>query len=466
MASDRRSKAETLSQGFARFASGLDGARLPAKVTAALKFAVMDCLAATLAGATQPVALKMLELAAAGEGRPGEASIVGHRRRAGTAGAALVNGASAHACDFDDTSETMCGHPTSPALPAILALAEARGRSGLEVLAALAAALEVTTKLGRVAGWQAYVSGWHATAALGVFGAAAGGARVLGLDADETAVAIAIAASRAAGLRANIGSMVKPMHVGFAARDGVEAALLAAAGATASLAALDGPTGFLETYVPRHDPVAGLAGRLGDPFDIIKPGIAFKKYPSCWDTHSAVDAVLALRKAHGLVPEAVKEIRCRIPPGMGADLAYPDPRTPLEGKFSMGFCLAVALSRGRLTLAEFVQDVVDDAGVRALIPRTRTIHDPAMASPNPKNFCTAAKVEIDLADGRTLGETVWKMRGHPENPMSAAEFEEKFADCARGVLDAGRAKEALRLIGSLETLSDIRPLMAQLVPTA
>jgi 2-methylcitrate dehydratase PrpD len=454
---------EPLARAVARFVAGLDGASLPTPVTAALTLAVMDCLASALAGAREPVSRKVLELAAGG--LDGEAAVVGHRRRAAAAQAALVNGTMAHACDFDDTSEAMCGHPTAPTLPAILALAEARRRSGRDVLAALAAAIEVETKLGRAAAHEVYRKGWHATAAFGVLGAAAGAAKVLALGADGVAAALGIAASRAAGLRANIGSMTKPLHVGFAARDGVEAALLAEAGVTANVSALDGPCGFLATFAPGYDASVAVGG-LGSPFEVIDPGIAFKKYPSCWDTHAAVDAVLALKRAHGLAADGIAEIRCRLAPGMGADLAYREARTPLEGKFSMEFCLAAALVRGRLTPAEFVQDVVDDAAVRRLSGRVLRLVDPALADPDPRSFCAAARVEIDTAGGRTVERTVRHMRGHPRNPMSAAEFEEKFAACARGVLDAGRAQEALGLIAALATLPDVRPLMAALTPAA
>src|SRR5262249_37581547 len=152
---------------------------------------------------------------------------------------------------------------------------------GLDVLIALTAALEVTTKLGRAAGYELYRAGWHATATLGVFGAAVGACKIFRLDAERTAVALGIAASRACGLRANIGTMVKPFHCGFAARDGLEAALLAAATATASPHALDGPAGFLNTFAPKHDRAVDVAALLGNPFEHREPGIVFKKYPSC-----------------------------------------------------------------------------------------------------------------------------------------------------------------------------------------
>ena len=327
---------EPLSRGIGRFVSGLDVAALrPSEVTA-LRFTVADCLASALAGAEAPATKAAIAILADNYGGNGTATILGHRDRTTALAAAMVNGTMAHACDFDDVSEPMCGHPTAPALPAILALAEIRGRSGSDVLVALAAALEVMTKLGRIAGYELYRSGWHPTATLGVFGAAAGAAKILGLDAERTATAISIAASRASGVRANIGTTVKPLHCGFSARDGLECALLASAGATANAHALEGPNGFLKAFTPQHDDIQALVESLGNPFDISEPGIDFKKYQSCWDTDSGIEWALYLRKTYSIEPADVKAIRCALAPGMGADLVYPQPSTPLQGKFSDG----------------------------------------------------------------------------------------------------------------------------------
>jgi 2-methylcitrate dehydratase PrpD len=455
---------EPLSLGIGRFVSGLDVAALRSGEVKALRFTVADYLASALAGAEESATKASIAILADNYGRNGAATILGHRDRATALAAAMVNGTMAHACDFDDVSEPMCGHPTAPALPAILALAEIRGGSGSDVLVALAAALEVMTKLGRIAGYELYRSGWHPTAALGVFGAAAGAAKILGLDAERTATAISIAASRAAGVRANIGTTVKPLHCGFAARDGLECALFASAGATANAHALEGPNGFLKAFTPQHDDIQALVESLGNPFDISEPGIDFKKYPSCWDTHSAIEAALYLRTTYSIEPAEVKAIRCVLAPGMGADLVYPRPSTPLQGKFSMEFCVAIATLHGRVSLTDFVQASVDSPAVRALIDVATLAYDQALASGDAKSFCAAARVDIDLKDGRSMSKTVTYMRGHPKNPMSPEEFEQKFRDCAEPVLGTERANEALKIIGQLDKLRDIRALTSKLVP--
>ncbi|PBB41224.1 hypothetical protein CK222_24095 [Mesorhizobium sp. WSM3866] len=455
--------AGSLTKAIGNFVSRLEFGALSPTDLNTLKYGIMDCLACVIAGATEPVTQMVLDKIVNASPTGGNAAIFGHSVRSSPLGAALANGVMAHACDFDDVSDPMCGHPTAPALPAILAAGEMAACSGRDVLLAYAAAIEVMGKLGRAAGFELYKSGWHATAALGVFGAAAGASKILGLDEERTATAISIAASRVAGIRSNIGTMVKPMHCGFAARDGLEAALLAAADATANSDALAGSNGFLDTYVPQRDRSVDVVSLLGNPFDLRSPGIVFKKYPSCLDTHSAIDAVLELRNRHDIRPEDVKSIRCLLAPGVGGDLAYHAPKTPMEGKFSMEFCSAVALVRGRVSLAEFSQEVLNDPAVRRLIGISRLDFDPELTNRDPRSFCAAARVEITLEDGQVVKKAVHHMRGHPENPMADWEFVEKFRDCGAAVLGPTQTDRALAAIEQLEELSDLGPLTTCLV---
>lgn len=150
-------------------------------------------------------------------------------------------------------------------------------------------------------------------------------------------------------------------------------------------------------------------------------------------------------------------------PGVGGDLAYHAPQAPMEGKFSMEFCSAVALARGRVSLAEFSQEVVDDPVIQRLINISNIDFDPELTSPNPRSFCAAARVEISLEDGRVIDKTVQYMRGHPENPMAGDEFVSKFEDCARSVLSPANTARALAAIEQMDRLSDLRVLMSALV---
>lgn len=450
-----------LSAEIADFICRLDARAMDGTLIQALKQTVMDCLAATLAGTTEDVSRKLVEHVADGANQP--STLIGHARRTTPLGAALANGTMAHACDYDDTSESMCGHPTAPMLPAVLAAAEMRNRSGLDVLAAVAAGLEVATKLGKASGYEQYHSGWHATATLGVLAAAAGAARALGLDRAGVATALGIAASRVGGLRANIGTMTKPLHVGFAAHNGLEAALLAESGVTASPTALDGTFGFLKVYAPEKGSAEGVAESLGNPFDVLSPGIAYKLYPSCWDTHGTIDGTLSLKNAHGLTPKDIKKVRSGLPPHVGGDLPHADPKTPLEAKFSMQFCVACALVKGRVTLKEFVPEVVNDPEVRALIAKVELVYRPELADGSP--FTGPSSVEIETTDGRQLRTVVRRMKGHPENPFSQQDFEFKFRTAAERALDPRRIELALGLINGLDKVANVRELMDALVPT-
>ncbi len=447
------------------FVHALDHRALTDEVLAPLRLAALDCLACILSGRWEAVSLKAIEHATR-QGQVGPASIIGHAARVTVEGAALANGTMGHACDYDDVSLTMWGHATAPVLPAVLAIAEARDLSGQDLLLAFLAGLEVEVRLGAAAAPVHYESGWHPTSAVGVFGAAIGAAKALGLERDGIGNAIGIAASRAAGLRENFGTMTKPLHVGFAARDGAEAALLAAAGVTGARHALDGTYGFLAVLAPGHRSPDALPGRLGKPFDIAEPGLAYKMYPSCSDTHPSVDAALALRERHGIEPETIRRVRAGVTPIVDANLTYHDPKTPLEGKFSLEFCIAAALARGRLGLAEFQSGVVEDSLIQRLIASIEVWYDPELRREGELTFCSPASLEIETEDGQSFRAVETSARGHPDKPMSRAELEAKFAECAETVLDGDATARAIEIIGRLEAVASVRELTGALTPAA
>jgi 2-methylcitrate dehydratase PrpD len=453
-----------LESRIADWTSGLDARTLPRAVIEKLKLATLDTFAAMLAGVTEPVTEKVIpfvvELTV-----HGEASIVGVRARARTAGAAFANGTMAHACDYDDSSWTMWGHPTAPVLAAVLAVAERRDLPGLDLLSGIAVGLEVEKTLGLGCQPEHYDRGYHPTGSLGVFGAAAGAAKMLGLPPEQIRMTLGIAASRAAALRANAGTMTKPLHVGFAARDGVEAAALAGMGVTASASAVSGPLGFFDVCAPDHGALNWIGDRLGNPFDVIDPGLSPKLYPSCSETHAAVDAILAMR-AEGLRPSDVRKIRAGITPAARAGLVYSNPTTPLEAKFSQEYCLAAPLVRGRLGLAEFDLTVVQDPAIRSMISRIEVAVHPDLSGPDCVSFSSPAIVEVETHDGRLLRKFVREMKGHPKNPLAASDIEAKFVECGERVLPKEAVRRALTKIQKLDQLSSLEDLMGDLRPSA
>jgi 2-methylcitrate dehydratase PrpD len=453
---------KNLEARIADWICGLDKRALPLEVLEKLKLATLDTLAAILSGVNETVTQKLMPFVAAPPGH-GEVSILGHTARAELTGAALANGTMAHACDYDDSSWTMWGHPTAPVLPAVLAIAESKNQSGLDFLVGLAAGLEIEKTLGLGCQPEHYHRGYHPTASLGVFGAAAGATKMLGLDSERTIMALGISASRAAGLRGNSGTMTKPLHVGFAARDGVEAALFAQAGITASPNVIGGAFGFFDVCSPDHGELDGIADRLGNPFEVVDPGLSPKLYPSCSETHSATDAILEMR-SEGLRASDVRRIRCGMTPAAHANLVYHNPTTPLQAKFSQEYCLAAPLVFGKLGLAEFDIDAVMNPEVHELIKRIEARVHPDLSGPDAISFSSPAIVEVETIDGRTIRKAIREMRGHPKNPLKPSEIEAKFIECGDRVLPKTAIKSALAKVLKLERLNSIRELVEDLRP--
>jgi 2-methylcitrate dehydratase PrpD len=452
----------TLIESLAEFSEGINSSVLSASVETALKVAVLDCLGVTIAGALEPVSRAVLRLVNQGPERQ-DATIIGHLPRASSIeAAALANGTMAHACDYDDSSFTMWGHATAPVLPAILAVAEMRDSSGRDVLVGLAVALEVEKALGLAVQPVHYKLGWHPTGTLGVFGATAGAAKLLSLDKMATEAAFGIAASRAAGVRANVGTMTKPLHVGFAARDGITAAMLASAGVTASTSALEGPNGFFSTYAPGTEDVRWIGQRLGSPFEVVSPGLVYKLYPCCADLHASIDAMLDLKQECLLEPNSVRRVRCGITPLAADNAPYRDPKTPLEAKFSQEYVLAAALVRGHLGLKEFTLDAINDRSIREVRRRVEVYVAPELSGPDSVQFASPAIVDVETSDGQRLRKLVRHMRGHPSNPLAASDLEDKFAACTEGILNSAVVRHVIETVRDLHALRSIRPLMAAL----
>jgi 2-methylcitrate dehydratase PrpD len=419
-----------------------------------------------VAGASEPVSQAVVKVLNRGP-QCQEATIIGQPPQSSSVeAAAFANGTMAHACDFDDSSFTMWGHATAPALPAILAVAEMRDASGSAVLGALTVSLEVEKALGLASQPAHYKLGWHPTGTLGVFGAAAGATKVMDLDRTATTAALGIAASRAAGVRANVGTMTKPLHVGFAAQDGVIAASLASAGVTASIRALEGPNGFFEVYAPGTEDVGWIAQRLGNPFEIVSPGLVYKLYPCCADLHASIDAILDLRQEHLLGPHRVRRIRCGITPLAADNAPYHDPKTPLEAKFSQEYVLAAALVRGRLGLKEFTPDTLHDPWIRDVLTRVEVYVAPELSGPDSVEFASPAVVDVETTEGRRMRKLVRHVRGRASRALTANELEDKFAACTEALLTPSVVRRVIETVRDLDALPSIRPLMKILGHTA
>jgi len=276
-----------------------------------------------------------------------------------------------------------------------------------------------------------------------------------GLSAERTAHALAIAASMASGIKANFGTDCKPLHVGHAARCGIEAALLAETGFTGNPRALEHGDGFGATHGAGSRPAWDLTTTgLGAPHDLVDPGIGVKRFPACASTHQALDATLALAAEHAIDPRAVEAVECGVSYMAPHQLIYDRAETGLQGKFSMPYCVAVALLDRTVGLAQFADARVQRADVQALMPKVRMFVHPEQTTREslPTRF---SEVAITLNDGRRLSRRVRHAKGQPQNPLTDEELTTKFYDCAARVLPRERADSVLAAVQALDAAPDV-----------
>lgn len=453
-----------LTSALGHFISGLQYSDLPAPVSARIGVAFADGVGVMIAGALDP-APQLLRSVLAPAGR--ESAIAGGGRGSAM-DAAWINGAAAHALDFDDSSRRG-GHMSAVLVPAILAEAEALGATGAQMLVAYAAGYETMSELIWRDPGEHHLKGWHPTGVFGAIAAAAACASLRDLDPEAAAMAIAISASRSAGLIANVGTMTKPLHAGNAAHAGVISARLAQAGFTAAHDAFEHAPGFLTAFSPGgaidiDSPVrAGAEWRLcGDN------RVGTKQYPLCYYTHRAIDGMLDLLQAHPVNAADVERVSISISPRNAAILRYDLPQTGLEAKFSVQFALACAIVAGRPGLGELTTDFVTRAEVQALMKRVVVYRD-ERDDPHLPGYAIFDQVVVETRDGRRLeGPRVDKVRGGPDMPLSSEALWHKFEDCMRhgGVESAGNARALFDLLLSLDSVDDIGLLVERIFPAS
>ena len=447
----------TIRGGAAALAEFVVGAA-PLAVTrqrAAAAFA--DTAGVILAGVNEPAA-RMAQQLVAEESR-GDCRILGTRSTAGADGAAFANGVAAHALDYDDMCFVSLAHPSCALVPAILAAADINGAPGNTVLDAYVIGFELECRLGAVMNPRHYHErGWHCTSTIGTLGAAAAAARVLGLTRDQAGHALGIAASAASGFKQNMGSMVKPLHAGMAARNGLMAARLAARGFAASADALDGPQGFLAAMDSEHRSLEPAAADLGIRWEILESGITVKLYPSCAATHPPLDALLDLKREAGFTHEQIDSIAIEVDSMTPRLLLYDRPTTALEAKFSMPFCAAAAVAIGHPRVETFDVNVIADRTVQELMRRVHMVVNPSFDAVTP---LSRALVTVTLNDGRRLTRSADGARGYPGR-LSIEDLHEKFVSCATRVLTPTAAAAAWSRLQTMEDLADVRQLTSAL----
>ena len=450
-----------LTQRLADFIINANTEELPQEVLDGARDALIDTIGCGLAGSLEETS-RIIVRFLSGQGGNAQATVWGNGLTATATDAAFANGVSIHALDYDDTHSNLRGHPSATLVPAILATGELVHASGREALAAYAVGLEVAGKLGRALGDGHYMRGWHATATVGVFGAAAASARLLGLSVSQLRHALGIAASEASGLLRNFGSMTKPLHAGHAARNGVLAAMLARQGFTADTSIFDGKDGFLSTYGGADgQPLVELLDRLANPWEVLKPGVFFKRWPCCYCNHRSIGGLLQMIPEHGLLPDEVEAVEIGFPPGTDTPLIANDPCTGLQGKFSIEYVAAATLLDGKVTMETFTDAMVNRPQVRSLMQKVRRyrIEDSRIFSGTiGYNDITirTRRGEFRMRVDRTPGSPAW--------PVSAAERDEKFLDCAGQVLGNTGAQALLDLAMNTQSLANVAALSRATVP--
>ena len=443
---------------IARFVAGSRFDSIPAGALDAAKTAILDCLGTTLAGSLEESGKICAEIARQEEARE-DSTVYGQGFRTSALQAAFANGTAAHAADFDHSFVIM-GQPTAPIIPATLALAEAIGASGTQVLEAYVTGFEVTARLA-FALQDATSGGWHANNSVGGFGATAACAKLLGLDEAQVTMALGIAASQASGLNANFGTMTKPLHVGLASRNGVLAAKLAAGGYTANATALETTNGFFGSFYKGSTPDLDALEELGRTYALETNGVRLKPYPCGGLTHTAIYATLQLRERLNLTAGMIESVDVDVPPSTARTIAFQTPETALQGKFCTPYLIARAITDGDITLDTFTEAAVRDEAVLALASRITQRPDETQRVGNDGSRPATVTVHLRNGETHTLHED--HPKGSPQVPMSAAELEAKFRSCARDVIPDANADRILNHVARLESLGDITPLCQELL---
>jgi 2-methylcitrate dehydratase PrpD len=455
-----------LTRQVAEFIARTTYADLPAEVIALGKKSILDSLGLALCGSST-TAGRLARAYVESMGLPDAgATVIGSRRKVPKRFAAFLNGIGIHGDDYDDTqlsegSDRQFGlltHPSSTALPAALAWAEEGGRSGRDLLLAYHVGVEVECKIAEAMAPRHYEDGFHTTGTVGTFGAAAAAAKIRGFDVGEIARVLGIAGSTAAGLRENFGTATKPLHAGRAAESGVMAVELVSIGWTATDQVLESPRGFYHAAAGSYEPAA-LVPKLGRPWTFASPGISIKPFPSGSLAHPAMTLLLRQMATRKFRAEDVARVAVGTNRNIPNALIHHRPKTGLQGKFSMEFCLASILLYGRAGLREFTDEVVNRSEVQDMIGRIHLGVHPEAEAAGYNRMTTI--LEVALKKGETIAGRVDFARGSPQDPMSYDAVADKFRDCAAFAgWPESRSRAIVELVRELEAISDTRELTA------
>ncbi|HVV23939.1 MAG TPA: MmgE/PrpD family protein [Pseudonocardiaceae bacterium] len=442
-----------LTRQLADFGAGVTAADLPDEVVHNARRALVDWLAATLAGATQPAADRLNRVLET-VGPAGGASVVGRDRSTSAPFAALANAYASHLLDYDDIYNPpyTTVHLGSCVWPVVLAIGETRQADGAAALAAYVAGFETGARVAGAAGVRHYESGWHVTGTAGHLASAAAAANILGLPGAAAVHALGAASTQAAGIREVYGSDTKALHPGKAAMDGVLSGLLAEEGFTATETAIEGPMGLLSVVTPSPVPERLVEG-LGDTWFVLDNG--HKLYPSASLTHPPIDAVRAILAGRPVDPDRIVRIEVRMAPFAAEVTALRQPDTGAAAKFSTAHCIAVALRNGSVRPSDFADGVATDPAIAALRALVDIVADPDMGK-------RGTHVSIELDNGDILDQKVAQNRGTPADPLSDDDLAGKLLAAAEPYLDTSAALDLVDRCWEFDRLPAIADVLGPL----
>jgi 2-methylcitrate dehydratase PrpD len=439
---------------LARLASAVRAADLPEDIVELARQCLLDFLAATLAGSREALARILADDAVAEAGAP-HATLIGRDERVSAVQAALVNGAAAHALDYDDVNLAMTGHPTVTILPALLSLAEVRNARGADLLAAFVAGYETACRIGVLLLPGHYAVGFHSTGTIGSFAAAAAASHLLGLDAQATATAFGIAGTQAAGLKSMFGTMCKPLHAGTAARNGLLAARLAARGFDSRTDVIECEQGFAATHGANRNVEAAFAPPPGGYH--LRRNL-FKYHAACHSTHAPIECARRLRQRYAIEPDAVREVRLRVAASAAKICHILEPKTGLEAKFSLRLATAFGLAGVDTSrLDSYSERMATDRAIVMLRDKVEVSFEPRW--PN-----AAAELEVTLADG--LRVAARHDAGVPATDLGeqGRHLHTKFMTLVEPVLGSAQAEALAEAVGTIDRAESIAELMRLATP--
>jgi 2-methylcitrate dehydratase PrpD len=441
----------TISEQIATFISDTDYDAISADVRDMTKLCFLDWLGSVYAGKTSRPAVAILLVARSLGGNP-EATLLPDESQSSAYMAALVNAAASHVVEMDDLHKGSILHPAAAVIPAALAMAEREGASGPELLAAIALGYEVAIRVGEAMG-QSHYQFWHTTGTCGTFGAAAAAGKILGLSEPELAMALGSAGTQAAGLWEFLvdGAMSKQLHPAKAAADGLLAALLAEQGLTAAGRIFEGEKGFCRAMAKEFDLGRLTQGLDAGPLSILST--SFKAHAACYHIHSAIDAVLEIRREHRLKTADVERVQLSLYPAAPDLLEKVEPRNPYAAKFNIPFCVATALVYGQVGISAFTPDRLDDPKIQDVMGRISLRRDPELGRVYPERWPAVA--QITTRAGQTHAARIDFPKGDPKNPMTREELLAKFHNLATPALDEERRRKTAEACLQLDQVENM-----------